>query len=427
MEKKRFILWVILLHLPYFIYQCIRQQYFLTDSHEYLLEANNILDSFTAYASDLNETINVDLYTKRPLLYPLFLILGGLQPIVISLLQIALSVTSIAYLREGMLKIGYSNEKDKWFLMLLAGSISYFIYSQMVMSEILLAAILHFFVYYNILLFTSYSVNRLFIVQALLILGFLTKPVLFPFSFAYFLFLLIVFRKRWSIKFIGVAIIPLLVILSIHFINLKRTNVFHFSSIQRINLLDYNTKYYHTNTFGNDYAEAFNDSIKQISNHLSYAKKYQMESQVAKSEMTKSLFSYAVFHIKGSIRYFLDPGRFDIFNFFGETNSDQVGFLKVINEDGLSGVFSYLKKQNIFLLILLAVSLLFNGIRFIGLLFFSIKTLRKPNTIYMLILLLVGYFAAVTGPIGASRFVVPIIIILNFITLLVFTKHESIR
>ncbi len=425
MSNKSFILWIVVLHLPYFLFQSIYQQYFLTDSYEYVYEAKNILKSFTAYAGDLNEQINNDLYTKRPVLYPIFLIFGGIQPFLISILQIILSVTSIFYLRKGMSVIGHDIKKDKFLLILIAGSISYFIYTQMIMSEILLATILNFFIYFNILLFYRFSMKRLLVVNLLLVLGFLTKPVLFPFSFIYFVFLMITFKKQLSLKLFLTSVIPLLVVASIHLINFKRTNVFHFSSIQRINLLNYNTKYFHTNNYGSEYAIEFNDSVHSITDELTYPKRYGKETSVAKNELTENLFSYILFHIKGSFRYFLDPGRFDIFNFFGKENSNTVGFLKVINEDGFSGVFNYLKKQNIFLLLILGISLLFNGIRFIGLLIFSYKTLKKQQAVWILLILLTSYFALVTGPIGASRFVVPIVIILNFMSVLAFSKIQN--
>lgn len=418
MTNKRFLLWLALIHLPFFVYQCFSGSFYLSDSKEYLFTAENIFNHFTAYGGDLNLPINPDLYTKRPIGYPLFIGFSFFSPCVLIFFQNVLSIVGISFLRKALVK--ESNVQfDKWFLILISVSLSYLIYVNMMMSETILAVMVCFMVYHVSKIVEKPNEYKNLLYLSLIIgLAILTKPVFYPFCIVFILLGLFYYKKNTTVKRIAILLIPIVLVFCIHLINKQRTGVAQFSSIQRINLLDYNANYLLVNKNGSDYADRFNDSIKVISLNLPYKERCEVESEAAQTIITNNFTSYIKFHLKGSLRFFVDPGRFDIYHFFGLEKSKEVGFLKVVNESGNSGVLAYLKKQPFVALLLLGISFLFALIRVVlFFLFFNPFRWKKifKNPVLVFIGVLVFYIAIVTGPLGAARFAVPVVLLINAI------------
>lgn len=421
MENRKFFVLLIIIHVPLFVYQCFTGIDYLFDSHEYLFESNNLFSSFTAYSGDLSLPIDNDLYTKRPILYPLFLGFHFLSPYLVLFFQNVISIIGIIYLRKSLKMIGYKIEFDKYLLIMLLGSLSYFIYVNMIMSESLLAFAISFMVYYAFKFIESKEVKYLLMFSITLIIGMLIKPVFYPFSFVMLIFWLIFLKRTMTRHHIIAAMLPILFVVLISSINQNRVGVSHYSSIQRINLLYYNANYFLMNQHGLDYASNYYDSIKEIGYDMAYVEKYKIEEEAAIKIVKGNLFQYSLFHLKGSLRFFLDPGRFDIYNFFSFKTSNEEGFLEIINDDGISGVFNYLKQQNVIALLLLAISLMFNIFRLFGFVIFA-SSLRLQNSIQnyqkIFVVMLVLYIALATGPLGAARFAVPVVLLMNAVVVL---------
>ncbi|WP_299520932.1 hypothetical protein [Winogradskyella sp.] len=142
-------------------------------------------------------------------------------------------------------------------------------------------------------------------------------------------------------------------------------------------------------------------------------------TSTAINHIKKDLLSYLVFHAKGAVRIFIDPGRFDMVNFF-KLNSDvknEVGLLKQINEGGLKSAIDYLKTQPLLIIICFNLVLLFNLIKFLGFLWFLIRKLKQSKLIIWIIFGFILYIAGLTGPLGASRFIIPVLPLYLFISL----------
>jgi hypothetical protein len=126
------------------------------------------------------------------------------------------------------------------------------------------------------------------------------------------------------------------------------------------------------------------------------------------------------------IRFFIDPGRFDLSNFFGLENDGNVGFLNYLNRGGIRDALNYILEQNIWLIIGLIIIGFVNTIKVIGLFLFLIC--RSIDIKYrLLIFSLIGYIAFATGPLGASRFSMPFIPIIIFTTLMAINKFGVLR
>ena len=118
-------------------------------------------------------------------------------------------------------------------------------------------------------------------------------------------------------------------------------------------------------------------------------------------------FSYGLFHLKGSVRYFFDPGRFDLATFFQLSSADSPGLLNTMTGEGVIGVLRFLKAQGWGWVVLLGVIALFKLLKVTGFVIYLFRDRSKlPFRIFLV--LLAGYLALVTGPLGASRFYLPV-------------------
>ena len=79
----------------------------------------------------------------------------------------------------------------------------------------------------------------------------------------------------------------------------------------------------------------------------------------------------------------------------------------MLNQEGIRGAFRALKAQVPALVFLLGVIALLKVAKLVG---FVVYLLRRKESLFLRIflLLLIGYMAAVTGPLGASRFLLPV-------------------
>ena len=257
----------------------------------------------------------------------------------------------------------------------------------------------------------------MFLFQITIVFLFLTKPIFYLFVIPN------VLLSVWFVKFIKRAylfsLIPVIVCLIYMNWNDQRTGNFEFSSIQNINLKNYNLYYFHVSKYGEEYAHNINTEITEMANNkASYALKQKFINERCFYYLTKDWDAYILKHIIGSFRMFIDPGRFDIYNYFEFKNNSETGFLKHLNENGFIGAIEYFKKQPLLILIAIPVILIFNLFKIIGFILFWIKNYNKTPAVFWFMLFIIAYFFALTGIIGAARFLVPILpIYLLFATL----------
>jgi hypothetical protein len=218
----------------------------------------------------------------------------------------------------------------------------------------------------------------------------------------------------WLSKFIKRAyiysLIPFLALVLYMSWNHQRTGSYEFSSIQNKSLKDYSLKYFLTNKYDEDYAsKIINDINISVDKADSYEEKQTLTKSLISEHIKNNFISYSLFHIKGSVRMFVDPGRFDLYNFFNFKKKNEVGFLNHVNSGGLKGAFNYFKQQPVLIIILLPIILLFNGVKIVGFVMYWANHYKTtPATLWFMLFVIV-YIALLTGPSGASRFLVPIL------------------
>jgi len=409
--NRFFLLSLVFLHLCFFIWQVLHGNYFLTDSFEYLKAAANLKSDFLLYSGDLNEPIITELFTRRPPLYPLFLATCQIisnSLILVIFLQNVLSIAGIYLVRQIILKYGYLVKYDILFIVLLFVTPSQLIYANMIMSDTLFQFLIILMAWF----FTKYMNERrsLFglIYSLLLGLSLLTKPVIVYFIFANVLFFIWISFKRASFKPLLISLIPLLVLFTYQYRNYRQTGVFEVSSIVTANVLDFNIYYYLAKTEGLQTADSTVGAIDSISAlQGSYKNKVAYKKQYSVPIVMKHPVSYFLFHTKGMAGFFLDPGRFDLVNFFNLKAEKINGLLSQINQTGLKGALAFLFKHSFLLLISFAVIFLANIFKLICFTGFIFR--RNINKYFKWFLLfLVFYVAFLTGPLGVARYMMPL-------------------
>ena len=138
-----------------------------------------------------------------------------------------------------------------------------------------------------------------------------------------------------------------------------------------------------------------------------FKKNYNDVNRVCKNVLLSHFVGYSLFHAKGMVYFFLDPGRFDLYNFFRIEEGNSNGFLhKGADENRLRSMYNAHPKITISLAFIFLINIL-KTLGFIGFIW-----VQRKNMIVLIGALLVFYIAFLTGPLGASRFALPVELII---------------
>ncbi len=402
---------IFFLYLIVFIYTLKRPEVAkIGDAGEYIQEAENILEYKSVYCGDFNMEVDFDLMTRRPPLYPFIL---SMSLLVFDNAQLILLLQLFLTFLNGLLIYritGYYDLSSHWRLILTIIFLLYpsqLIFTNIIMSEVVLQSFL-LGAFYHILKYNKTGkLYYLLFYNLCLVATVLTKPI-----FLYFWIPNIIFHGWFYIRDRKktILILPLIFIFTIScwsYRNYRQTGVFHYSSIKIHNLLRYNIQGFLANKYDTEKAEQFIAQInRDAAAKTSYSEQYRFLENKSYDIIFDNFFLYLMFHIKGTINFFIDPGRFDVYNFLQLDSS--VSMLKLYHQYGFSAIFHIFRKIPLTLLMYFAVMTIINFMFLGALIYFSITPNR--NRCYKIFLLTICmYVALLTGPIGASRFRLPIL------------------
>lgn len=401
-----------LLFVVFLIFRIISQNYYLVDSLEYLELAKDI---FTF--SYLDNNIDYTLLTKRPFFYPLIIAFFYRFPIIILLIfQTVISFFSILILLD-ILKF-YKITVKPYLILFFLFTPSIFIYSQLVMSEWIL-----FFLIILLFWIIIKGWNKKYFVYVQIITTFLafTKPVFYPFIFINFVYFLFYFLKNRV--FSVWLFFPLISLFAYINYNEYRTGYKHFSSIENINLINYNLYYFKSFTTSEKQARQWKDSIYNVEfQKMNFKEQNEVLKSEGIKEIKENFISYTFYHSLNAFRGVFDPGRFDLMTFFKNEDGKQ-GFLEILNG---TKSFSSLTKNPYFLLYFLLIPVFLFAI--LKWFYFCKGLFVLQGDFYMYyIVLLFFYYIMITGPINCSRFMMPLQGIAFVIAVIGFEKHQVNR
>jgi len=373
----------------------------LNDSVEYFQLAKNIKKGIH-YAGDLNDDIDFRLFNKRPLGYPFFYIINP-SPWIRKLIQMGFIFMGIFLGLSIMWRSTKSIEGQKLFLCLALLSFPLFMTGSFAMADLLFMVIvtgIWYYLYVSIL-YKHKVYTNVFI--TLICIGLLIKPILVPVAYflilpmLYFLFIKKQFQFKW--------LMPLILVLVYSNYHKKNIGISEYSSISATNLAQYNARWLIASKFGNDSANNF-----AATHHLGVPRTqsdYATFQSTLKKQGNDAILShfpeYLKIQVLGMVKFFIDPGAFEIRNFFNQDNND-LALTPLL----LHGKWKELKTilgDNYLSLSLILIGLIIGTMRLLGVLL-TVFQLKNPQIFSALII--VGYFAVLVGPLGAFRFLIPV-------------------
>ncbi|MBH8560066.1 hypothetical protein [Hymenobacter negativus] len=352
-------------------------------------------------------------FTIRPAGYPLIILgLGGAGgwPVMLLVVQNVLSLLNLGLVLRWWARWAYPNLRD-WALALAAVLTfpAQFIYASAVMSEMLLQTAVLSIAVTAIAFIHSPRLRYCAGGAVAVIVAFLLKPVFYPLAFvAVMLAIVVGWRyRRPAVTVIGV--LPVLVVGLYMLWNQQRTGYFHFSSIAEINLLQYNAAGVLRQIAGPEVEEKWvTQVIDQANTKPDFATRQHFIQVQAAAMLTEHIGLYARQHVQGMVALFLDPGRFDLSQLLGWAPPVGGGLLTQARQGRLWQAVIGLPWGQ---LGLLGLVLLANVAR-LGFAVRGFRRLQYGNTAchngrWVAVGLLL-YVAALTGPLGAARFLVPV-------------------
>ena len=405
------------------------------DSGRYLQAAQNLRAHGALYARSWPvippQGQAVQEFTIRTLGYPLVALALGAdrgQLAVLLVLQNLLSLVNIGVVLRWWARRG-NHSHFTWALAVL-GILAFpaqLIYANAVMSEVLLQTAVMALMAASLLFIAKTHTRYLAWASGAMIVGALLKPVFAPMTVVMAgVGLVLAFqRKKLRLAFIG--LVPLGVVLVYMGWNQQRTGYFHYSSIADINLLHYNAAGLIRQQKGAAAEEAWvADVLREANAQPGFAARQRVIQRRAGRMLSDYPLVYARQHAQGMAAFFLDPGRFDVSQFWGLAPPLGGGLQARVRTGGLLRAVG---RMPLGLLALLGAVLLANSARLL-LAVWGFWQLRngRPELRYgrWVAAGLILYVALLTGPLGATRFLVPVWPLLLGLALVGLENNEDL-
>lgn len=432
-----YLLPVLLMHFAFTGYQIWAGHFFVPeDSYEYVRAAETIRDGedfciggaeckFCDQSTRSKNCTPSD-YSFRTPGYPLFLIPGltaGNVEIITIIFQNTLAFfcfrTLFLFLQKRKIK-STSQEKgwkkimhSEWFMVaLLILCPAHFIYSNFILTETLLECLLLLFVLETIKYEEEKSTKRLLFASLLFAAALLVKPVMSVLLVPVLIYFLYKKEIRTRITTVMICLIPLLVLLTWSYRNYCKTGRYEYSSISTHNLLSYHV--YLTALNSGDNADTVVSNIYKIAkSKQDYHAQQQTMSSLSRNYLWDHKMQWIGIFGKGIAIMAFDPGRFEIDFFLNGSTAVGGRYMEMFHRKGATTVAKDLWNRYGFFLAVFFITPLVNLyllISFIGFL----RNKEIPIQTRILIFIIVAGIFAASGPLGASRFRVPLTLVVMF-------------
>lgn len=394
------------------------QIYMGGDSREYLYQAENFKNYGSFYAGEWKDTVS-EFQTRRTPAYGFFIYLvkfvsgSHFAIIIFQNLLLFLNFTGLLWVLKDV-KLPKKYLHGFLFLALLFFP-TRFVYSNMIMSEILLET----FVFWSFFMILRYLKcrNWYFVLafNILLSLAVLTKPVLLYFWIPNTLFWVWLYFKDKNKYSIASSLILPATIAALCFFNYKTTGYFHYSSIKTFNLVNYNVC--RLLSFKNGPDEALK-KIAEISSNAAALETIKDRSEFIESTCYPLILDnsilYSSLQVAGMVNFFIDPGRFDLYIFAPALSAErEIRLISMWRNDGWQGVKLFFDQLSVpFILYLLFIGVMNLLVTMAAV--YGLFRGRINFVIRFFAGLVVAYFCVLTGVIGCARFKLPVFMLIVF-------------
>lgn len=396
---------------------------YTTDSHEYLQAANNVKHHLILYAGNIQQPINPALYSRRPPLYPILILLSTLlfkDHHLIILSQIVLYLFNLLLLWKILSCFKLSSTIKNLIFTLYLFYPAHIIYTHMIMSEIVLQTLLLWALFHFLQFQFTHQLKHLFWYNIAVSLAVLTKPILLYFWIPNLILHLWLFMRDRRKQILVMSLLFIFTIFLWSMRNYFHTGYFHYSSIKNFNLLYYNTHSFLTHKYGSEQAEKFILELESKTQTLNFAESNRFIEKSCFAVLFANAIDYSLYHLRGTFFFFIDPGRYDIYQFLGLPA--ETGFFHLISRQGLVGILHQLKNIPPLVIVYLFLMASINILLFISWIVFMLKGGLRREFKWFLVGV-VFYFAVMVGPLGASRLRIPVIPYLMMTVPILFQRN----
>jgi hypothetical protein len=363
------------------------------DSLDYLRASKNLLSKGVIYCGNLGAAGQIDpaLYSRRPPLYPLFLAISKIATggVLAAVLMQMLLTAGGAYLTWRIMEYLGSGRG----LRLVVTTLFLFypaqiIYSQVVMSEVLFQFLIVVSVFFMVRYLKHAGPRDIYLCNLAIGAAALCKPVMMFFWIPNLLFCLWLSRRKKGWHLWVAPLIPFLIISGWSYRNYELTGSYHFSSM------------------GTTYLRLL--TRNRLAREPGWERDLPGDANATilafLEEVPKRLPALAKGYAIGVASFFVDPGRFDWYEFFKLPDSRSLRKILFIDEIPVN---RQLGRFPLPVLGSLLVVLILNLVVFAGFAH-SLVVSRdySPAKVFMIALIL--YVAAVTSFAGASRYRLPV-------------------
>ena len=382
---------MVVTYLVFLIIRILSNKYLLPqDSTEYLDQAR-IIHNFLFSDGVL------DLSSRRPFMYPLFLAFLYKTPYwFIVFIQTFISLASFYLIVKIIHRFGLAIDKLLFWMIVFTPSI--FVYTHLIMSEILVTFFLTLLFW---ILLQPWSKRRFIYVQIIVLLLAFIKPVFYPLIYFNFIFFVYFFIKKKV--FSPWLFVPVIILQLYMHHNEQKFGYKHFSDIENVNLINYNMYYFMVNRTSIDSTnhwmeQVYSDEFKAMTPKAQNEYLHQKALEVIKN----NFFSYTFYHLSKAIIGVLYPGRYDLLT-YNKNHKPEKGFLYLLNTK--KSLWEIIKLKFSWVFIFLIPVFFTNLFKW----YYFIKFILRENLdlkVYYFITILILYIL-ITGPVNTSRYMMP--------------------
>lgn len=418
-------IYLVVIHLFYFVAACMLQHIQLADSIGYLAQGKNILTHGSWYAAEWNGPFLIDQFSFRPPLYGFFTALClAIFKTQLGILFIQNILSIVSYL--AVFRMLKALQVQTWVInvvsiVMLTCVPTPLLMANMVMADVILMAQLTGVVYLLIKLQQQYSTKHMVITSVLLTSIIFNKPVGMLLPAVVLAWIWFFHFSKWSKTALiqTTVFFSLFPLLGFHLINLQQqhqTGYYHYTSIKPFTQQKFHARYTLAYLYGQDSADLWQAQCNEkIKNAPTYEVRYNTMQQLGDEVLKKHPLPFLYLFAKGVLVYFLDPGRHDLFAFWGYTKFEQVGLFHRTQSEGLSVVNDVLESMPAHMLLILASAFVCNVLVVFLLIYFAITHI-KPHAVAWLLLVIIAYISFATGMLGVARYktaIFPLLILVS--------------
>lgn len=418
-KDLKFILFLIFVHAIFFTMALLYKRIYNGDSFEYVYMALNIKEKGWFYSGNPALPVVTEYLTLRPPVYPAILLLVYAFVInnwVVIVLQNIVSILNILMLRRTMRVLGYKRKYDYIFLALVMLYPAQFIHANTIAPDIILQTCTLLYFHQFVMLVKEKDWKYAFFMSITLIVGFMVKPVLYPFSWVHCILLLAIATKfkLGLLRFSVISVVPIVALMLYMSWNHARTGKTHFSSTQSFNAIYY-YYFYFSDKNGMGEAKVFlHQEREKLDSIPVFKDRYDYANEKGMSLLKANFLPYMSYHLMHSARLLVNPGKGEMDLFIGRETlgglytAPNESFGAAIKKNGVNGLNQYVRANPT--LALAVIVALFNFLRLIGLAIFLFN--RKTSIwIRLFVAGFICYFVITAGPIENTRYFIPVSLI----------------